>query len=169
MDIDDKNFGTVSNEVNLRVTFPITNNGTYSLLTPFGAFLIPNALINLVSLDSQTPTNPLYDNGDQYKITMLNFDTSTFLPCAQIVFTRKVGTSFDDIISSTKDCFCTTSYKTTRIPIITILGQSMKNGSDTSDMTFTIFDKFTYDEKKCIVDNNKNHCQILRLECDKLK
>jgi len=94
---------------------------------------------------------------------------------AKVTFTRNNNVILsDDVLSTTgvctsKSCFCNSTCLTTRIPIINILGQSMLNGSDVSDMTFTIFDEFTYEEKKCIVDNNKNKCQLLRLECSKLK
>ncbi len=164
--IGSDNSGEAINQINCNVTFPKGKTGTYTL----SGLPIPNATINLVTLNSQTPKNPLYDNGDQYLITMISkIDINAGTACAQITFTRKNNVAIDGNVCNDKDCFCTSSCLTTRIPIINILGQSMLNGSDVSDMTFTIWDEFTYEEKKCIVDENKNKCQLLRLECSKLK
>src|SRR5204862_5111438 len=96
-------------------------------------------------------------------------DINAGTACAQIAFTRNNNVAIDGNVCNDKDCFCSESCKTTRIPIINISGNSMRNGSDVSDMTFTIWDEFTYNEKKCIVDKHQNKCQLLRLECSKLK
>ena len=164
--IDVNNNGKSINQINCNVTFPKGQIGTYTL----DGLPIPNATVNLVTLNSQTPENPLYDNGDKYLITMLSgININTQTACAKIVFSRVNGATIDEGICNDKYCFCLSDCKTTRIPLIKILGQSLLNGSDVSDMTFTIFDEFTYEEKKSIVDCNKNKCQLLRLECSKLK
>jgi len=166
LNIDSNNNGTFSKQVNCNPTFPKGNTGSYSL----DGFPIPNATINLVTLNTQIPKNLLYDNEDQYLITMISsLDITVPVASAQINFIRKNNVAIEDYVCDDKSCFCTTSCKTTRIPIINILGQSMFDGSDVSDMTFTIFDEFTYEEKKCIVEKNKNKCQLLRLECNKLQ
>jgi len=160
LNVDANNVGSFSNIINSNPKFTEErpNGGTYML----SGLAIPNATVNLVTVNTQP--------NDTYKITMIagiNINAST--ACAQITFSRKNGTVIDGNICNDKNCFCSSSCTTTRIPIINIAGQSMLNGSDVSDMTFTIFDEFTYDEKKCIVDSNKNKCQLLRLECSKLK
>jgi hypothetical protein len=156
-----KYLGTVTNNHNCQVTFPSNLN------TGVNSDGIPNATINIVKLDPPTTSPHKYDAGDQYLITMISLSTGT--PCTQITFTRNNSRDVDDSICNSKDCFCNSSCTTTRIPLINILGQSMLDGSDVSDMTFTIFDEFTYYEKKNIVNDNQNKCQLLRLKCSDLK
>ena len=145
-------------------------SGFYIIKTPLGPINIPNATINRVTINSQTS-----NNGDEYLITMISSikfnltDPEASTACAQIDYIRKNNVTIDEGICNDKYCFCSSDCKTTRIPLINIVGQSMKTGTDVSDMTFTIFDKYTYEEKKSIVDYNQNRCQLLRLECSKLK
>lgn len=163
LDIDVNNLGTFSNILNCSPSFDSKYpNGGTNLFNVFGQnYQIPNATINRVKV-----------NNDEYLITMIscvNITNTGFAIGALVTFITPNNVTIDEGICNDKYCFCTSSCLTTRIPLINILGQSMLNGDDVSDMTFTIFDKYTYEEKKSIVDNNKNHCQLLRLECDKLK
>jgi len=161
LDVDDSFSGSIKkgSNFNCNVTFPFGQSG-------FNLNGIPNSTFNTVTLNPPTTSPHKYDANDQYLISMISSLSS---PCAQITFTRNNATTIDDSICSSKDCFCTSSCTTTRIPLINILGQSMLSGEDISDMTFTIFDEFTYYEKKCIVDDKQNKCQLLRLKCSDLK
>ena len=165
LDINDKNEGSTSNTFNCAIGFPKGQNSTYLL----DGIPVPNATLNKVILNLPTKSPHVYNAGDEYLINMVNLDLKTFQPCAQIIFTRYSNTTIDDSICDSKDCFCTSSCATTRVPIINILGQSMLSGEDTADMTFTIFDEFTYYDKKSIVNDNQNKCQLLRLKCSDLK
>jgi hypothetical protein len=165
LDIKADNSGEIRNQsAGMSYEWPKGQTGTYTLDN--FPYPIPNASVQRIKLSGQ---NQPFNDGDQYEINLLScFNSQALTLGADVTFSRKNNVVIDENVCNDKDCFCTDSCKTTRIPIITIQGQSMLDGSDVSDMTFTIFDTRTYEEKKCIV-TNKNQCQLLRAECNKLK
>lgn len=161
LSISSDNVGTTTKvSPGVSVTFPKGQTDTNSQG-------IPNATINSVVLSTKNINNPPYANGDEYLITMIAEISPS--PCSQIVFTRVKNITIDTAICGNIKDLCTTSCKTVRIPAICIAGQTLLDGSDVSDMTFTIFDKCQYYEEKCIVDNSQNKCQLLRIKCSDLK
>lgn len=165
LDIDANNAGSIRGaSVGIGFSWPKSGMGTYTL-EGFN-FPIPNATVNLIELNGE---NQPYADGDTYIITLLScFDSVSKTIGASVIFSRSNTSSIEDNICDDASCFCSSTCATVRIPIINISGQSMKNGSDISDMTFTIFDEIEHNNKKSIVCNN-NKCQLLRLQCNELK
>ena len=171
------NVGTITSPQlpDTEITFPLGLTGTHPLMCGGNegtTINVPNALTNSVKIN----TSPQIT--DTYLIEMVSAcffnDGSPGSPTAKVTFTRNnnVAVSASPLEENNdcnnKDCFCSPTCPTTRVPIITISGQSMVDGSDVSDMTFLIFDKFTYYEEKCIV-SSKNKCQLSRLKCTDLQ
>ena len=170
LDIDpnNNNNGTMSTtSENTSFAWPRGSSGTYVRNVNGTNYTIPNATIFSITL---TGSNSSYIKDDKYVIDLLScIDETAGTIGANVAFTRQNNISIDDNICDSIKDLCTSSCKTVRIPAICILGQSMSNGSDISDMTFTIFDECDYYDEKCIVDKHQNRCCMSRLECSKLK
>ena len=157
------------------ITFPLGFVGTHTIMCTGGPFTIdvPNALTNLVTFKESPQVTDTYLIEMIFACTSPGEDSSGSIT-AKVTFTRNNNVSVsaspleEDNDCNGKDCFCSPTCPTTRVPIITISGQSMLDGSDVSDMTFRIFDEFTYYEEECIV-SSKNKCQLSRLKCADLQ
>jgi hypothetical protein len=182
------NIGTITNEQiqGVNIMFPLTNMGTHPLECSGdirGPLNVPNALTNSVTLNNGNPLNTsLYVNGDNYLIEMISLCNSgsgggSGSTSAKVTFSRKNNITLSTNVCNDVECLCVdtngnscrNTCNTVEAPILNIEGQSMLNGSDVSDMTFTIFDKHKYYENKNIIGDHLYRCQLSKVKCDELK
>ena len=162
LEVSSDKVGKITNSSpGISVTFPKTNTGTYKV----SGLDIPNATINSVVLSTKNMVEPLpYNDRDEYLITMISkINLSGGTACSQISFIRQNNTVINTKICDLKE----TKKGYVRIPALCISGQSMLDGTDVSDMSFTIFDNCEYYDKKCIIDKDQRKCQLLKIKsCD---
>lgn len=149
------------------INYPITSDNWHTIETPKGETIFAqNSSTNRVVLNKGNPLDEsLYVDGDEYIIDMIACANLNKIIGVSVTFIRKNNIAFEADICKTLKII----NNCVKVPLIHICGQTMIDGSDISDMKFTILDEVEYYEPKSITCEHKNKCCLPRLNYKELK